>query len=183
MGRTSVAGEPLTPARTVGAYTSLAAVERALRSLKTGDRSVRPLGPRLAERGRAHVFLCMVAYDGAWPMRPALAPLLFDADDKAAGEARRASVVAPAQRSLRAQRQARTRRTDAGLPIHSFQTLRDDLAPVPHKRLRFGASPTATTMLTTPTPWQQRAFALLQVALTMEAGTDLAMCRFSFENS
>ena len=41
-------------------------------------------------------------------MRQALAPLLFDDDDKAAGEAQRASVVAPAQRSPRAQRKTRT---------------------------------------------------------------------------
>jgi hypothetical protein len=100
-------------------------------------------------------------------MRQALAPLLCDDDDKAAGEARRASVVAPAQRSPRAQRKTRTQRTDEGLPIHSFQTLLDALATVPQNRLRFGASRTETTMLTTPTPLQQRAFALLQVSLTM----------------
>jgi transposase len=52
-------GETLSPARTVGAYKSLAAVERAFRSLKTVDLYVRPIGHRLAERVRAHVFLCM----------------------------------------------------------------------------------------------------------------------------
>jgi hypothetical protein len=165
--RTSVSGETLSPERTVGAYKSLAAVERAFRSLKTVDLYVRPIGHRLAERVRAHVFLCMLAYYVEWHMRQALAPLLFDDDDKAAGEARRASVVAPAQRSPRAQRKTRTRRTDEGLPIHSFQTLLDDLATVTQNRIRFGASRTETTMLTTPTPLQQRAFDLLQVSLTM----------------
>ena len=101
-------------------------MERALRSLKTVDLSIRPMGPRLTERVRVHVFLCLVAYDVEWHRRQALAPLLCDADDKAAGEARRASVVAPAQRSPRAQRTTRTQRTDAGLPIPSFQTLLDD---------------------------------------------------------
>ena len=96
-----------------------------------------------------------------------LAPLRFDDDDKAAGAARRASVVAPAQRSPRAPRHTRPQRTDAGLPIHRFQTLLDDLATVTHNRLRFGASRTETTMLTTPTPLQQRAFDLLQVSLTL----------------
>jgi hypothetical protein len=149
------------------AYKSLAAVERAFRSLKTVDLYVCPIGHRLTERVRAHVFLCMLAYDVEWHMRQALAPLLFDDDDKTAGEARRASVVAPAQRSPRAQRKTRTQRTDEGLPIHSFQTLLDDLAPVTQNRIRFGASRTETTMLTTPTPLQQRAFDLLQVSLTM----------------
>jgi len=121
-----VAGDILSPDRTIGASKSLAAVERAFRSLKTVDLSVRPIGHRLAERVRAHVFLCMLADDVEWHMRQALAPLLFDDDDKAAGEARRASVVAPAQRSPRAQRTTRTQRTDAGLPIPSFQTLLDD---------------------------------------------------------
>jgi hypothetical protein len=100
-------------------------------------------------------------------MRQVLAPLLFDDDDKAAGEARRTSVVAPAQRSPRAQRKTRTQRTDEGLPIHSFQTLLDDLATVTQNRIRFGASQTEATMLTTPTPLQQQAFDLLQVSLTM----------------
>jgi hypothetical protein len=165
--RTSVSGDLLSPERTVGAYKSLAAVERAFRSLKTVDLYVRPIGHRLAERVRAHVFLCTLAYYVEWHMRQALAPLLFDDDDKAAGEARRASVVAPAQRSPRAQRKTRTQRTDEGLPIHSFQTLLDDLATVTHNRIRFGASRTETTMLTTPTLLQQRAFDLLQVSLTM----------------
>ena len=165
--RTSGSGETLSPERTVGAYKSLAAVERAFRSLKTVDLYVRPIGHRLTERVRAHVFLCMLAYYVEWHMRQALAPLLFDDDDKAAGEARRASVVAPAQRSPRAQRKTRTQRTDEGLPIHSFQTLLDDLATVTQNRIRFGASRTETTMLTTPTPLQQRAFDLLQVSLTM----------------
>ena len=165
--RTSVSGETLSPERTVGAYKSLAAVERAFRSLQTVDLYVRPIGHRLAERVRAHVFLCMLAYYVEWHMRQALAPLLFDDDDKAAGEARRTSVVAPAQRSPRAQRKTRTQRTDEGMPIHSFQTLLADLATVTQNRLRFCDSQTETTMLTTPTPLQQRAFDLLQVSLTM----------------
>src|SRR5215510_3718286 len=165
--RTSVPAEALDTARTVRAYQSLATVERAFRSLKTVDLYVRPIGHHLTERLRAHVFLCMLAYYVEWHMRQALAPLLFDDDDKAAGEARRASVVAPAQQSPRAQRKTRTQRTDEGLPIHSFQTLLADLATVTQNRIRFGASRTETTMLTTPTPLQQRAFDLLQVSLTM----------------
>ena len=165
---TSVAAETLTPGDTVRAYKSLAVVERAFRSLKTVDLHVRPIGHRLAERVRAHVFLCMLAYYVEWHMRQGLAPLLFDDDDKAAGEAQRASVVAPAQRSPRAQRKARTKRTDAGMPVHSFQTVLQDLATVTKNQIRFSQSPTETTwMFATPTPLQQRALDLLQVPLNV----------------
>jgi hypothetical protein len=165
--RTSVARDTFPTESTVRAYKSLAAVERAFRSLKTVDLYVRPIGHRLAERVRAHVFLCMLAYYVEWHMRQALAPLLFDDDDKAAGEARRASVVAPAQRSPKARRKAHTQQTDDGMPVHSFQTLLQDLATVAKNRIRFGASALETTMFTTPTPLQQRALDLLQVSLNV----------------
>ena len=144
--RTRVPLDLRSTADTVRAYKSLATVERAFRSLKTVDLHVRPIGHRLAERVRAHVFLCMLAYYVEWHMRQALAPLLFDDDDKAAGEAQRASVVAPAQRSPRAQRKAQTKRTDDGMPVHRFQTLLDDLATVTKNRVRFVQSNTETTL-------------------------------------
>jgi len=165
--RTSVPAATLDTASVVRAYKSLATVERAFRSLKTVDLQVRPIGHRLADRVRAHVFVCMLAYYVEWHMRQALAPLLFDDDDKTAAEAQRASVVAPAQRSPRALRKAQTHQSDDGGPVHSFQTLLHDLATVTKNRLRFCESLTETTMFTTPTPLQQRAFDLLQVSLTM----------------
>jgi hypothetical protein len=165
--RTSVSGDTLATESTVRAYKSLAGVERAFRSLKTVDLYVRPIGHRLAERVRAHVFLCMLAYYVEWHMRLALAPLLFDDDDKAAGEARRASVVAPAQRSRKAQRKAHTQQTAEGMPVHSCQTLLQDLAPVAKNRIRFGANALETTMFTTPTPLQQRALDLLHISLNV----------------
>jgi hypothetical protein len=166
--RTSVPMDTLNTVHTVQAYKSLATVERAFRSLKTVDLHVRPIGHRLAERVRAHVFLCMLAYYVEWHMRQALAPLLFDDDNKAMGEARRGSVVAPAQRSPRAQRKAQTKRTDDGMPVHSFQTLLQDLGTITKNRIRFVPSPRETMeMLTTPTPLQQRVFDLLQVPCTL----------------
>src|ERR671922_1409099 len=135
--RTSVPAAALDTASTVRAYKSLATVERAFRSLKTVDLYVRPIGHRLTERVRAHVLLCMLAYYVEWHMRQALAPLLFNEDDPAAAEAARASVVAPAQRSPRAQRKTSTKLTDDGRPVHSFQTLLDDLATVTKNRVRF----------------------------------------------
>ena len=165
--RTSVPLDLLSTSSTVHAYKSLSMVERAFRSLKTVDLHVRPIGHRLAERVRAHVFLCMLAYYVEWHMRQALAPLLFDDDDKAAGEARRTSVVAPAQRSPQAQRKAQTKQTDEGMPVHSFQTLLDDLATGTKNRVRFVQSNTETILVTKPTPLQQRALDLLQVSLRL----------------
>jgi hypothetical protein len=166
--RTSVPTEALDTARTVRAYKSLATVERAFRSLKTVDLYVRPIGHRLTERVRAHVLLCMLAYYVEWHMRQALAPLLFDDDDKATAEAQRASVVAPAQRSPRARRKAQTQQTADGQPVHSFQTLLRDLGTITKNQIRFVHSPLETTeMLTTPTPLQQRALDLLQVPLKL----------------
>jgi transposase len=56
--RTDLKPEALDATATVRAYKDLAAVERAFRSLKTADLEVRPIHHRLAQRVRAHVFLC-----------------------------------------------------------------------------------------------------------------------------
>jgi hypothetical protein len=101
-------------------------------------------------------------------MRQALAPLLFDDDDKATAEAQRPSVVAPAPRSPRARRKAQTQQTDDGRPVHSFHTLLHDLGTITKNQIRFSHSPLETTeMLATPTPLQQRALDLLQVPLKL----------------
>jgi hypothetical protein len=86
------------------------------RSFKTVDLKVRPIHHHLAERVRAHVFLCMLAYYVEWHMREMLAPMLFDDDDKPAAQRRRASVVAPAQRSPTALAKAHSKRTADGAP-------------------------------------------------------------------
>jgi len=88
--RTSVPAEQLASDAAVQAYKGLARVERAIRSLKTVDLKVRPIHHRLADRVRAHVFLCMLAYHVEWHMRQVLAPILFDDDDPAGAAARRA---------------------------------------------------------------------------------------------
>ena len=164
--RTSLPADTLKAEQTVRAYKGLAVAERAFRSLKTVDLKVRPIHHRLAERVRAHVLLCTLAYYVEWHMRQALAPLLFDDDDKPAGEARRLSVVAPAQRSARAARKAATQETAEERPVHSFQTLLADLATLAKNRVRFAESDAATmTIYTQPTPLQQHALALLQVRL------------------
>jgi hypothetical protein len=166
--RTSVAETDLAPEETVRAYKALSGVERAFRSYKTMDLRVRPIYHYLADRVRAHVLLCMLAYYVEWHMRPALAPLLFDDDDKAAAEAQRASVVAPAQPSATARRKASRQRTDAGEPVHSLQTLLADLATIVKNRIEpkiAGAQP--FDQVTRPTPLQQKVLDLLRVRLSM----------------
>lgn len=164
--RTNVPDTELSAEEAVRSYKRLSTVERAFRSCKTVDLHVRPIYHRLPERVRAHVFLCMLAYYVEWHMRQKLAPLLFDDEDPAAGEALRTSVVAPAQRSPSAMQKARTLRTSDGLPTHSFATLLKDLASLTRNRVqpKLLASPPFDT-LTRPTPLQQRALSLLAVAV------------------
>ena len=160
--RTNVPAEQLSAPETVRAYKRLSATERAFRSFKTVDLHVRPIYHHLADRVRAHVFLCFLAYYVEWHMRRALAPVLFDDEDPAAGEAQRTSVVAPAQRSPGAQRKAQRLCTEDGTAVHSFATLLQDLATVAKNRVRLGG--VEVDIVTTPTPLQQQAFDLLNVS-------------------
>ena len=162
--RTNLPKKLLDDAATVGAYKSLARVERAFRSLKTVDIHLRPIFHWTTPRVRAHVLLCMLAYHVEHHMRARLALMLYDETDHEAAAAMRASIVAKAERSEAARRKQTTGLTDDGLPVHSFQSLLADLAT--YARIQ------ATTVLndkyvftlhTRPTPIQQRAFELLAV--------------------
>ena len=160
--RTNVAPSKLNDEEAVRSYKGLAVVERAFRSIKTLDLKVRPIYHYQAERVRAHVFLCMLAYYLEWHLRAKLAPLLFEDDDKAAAEQRRSSIVAPAQVSASAQAKARTLRTAQGLPVNSFQTLMKVLATRTKNQLQARSAPGVTfDKLSQPTEIQAKAFALL----------------------
>jgi transposase len=161
--RTSVPAQALTSQQVVARYKSLSAVERAFRSLKSVDLKVRPIHHHQAERVKAHVFLCLLAYYVEWHMRRALAPMLFDDEDREGAQARRTSIVAPAQRSESAQQKAARKQTADGLPVHSFRTLLADLATLTRNRVRLGEQ--SFEMLATPTAVQQRTFQLLQIKL------------------
>ena len=162
--RTNVPADAINTADTVRAYKSLARVERAFRSFKTTDLDIRPIFHWISPRVRAHVFLCMLAYHLEWHMRQALAPILFDDHDRAAGEALRASPVAKAKPSPAARRKAKKKRTDDGQPVHSFRTLLADLATLTRNIVRCGKAPNMA-LLARPTQIQQRAFDLLGVKL------------------
>jgi hypothetical protein len=166
--RTSVAASQLGAAQVVDTYKQLSACERAFRSLKSVDLKVRPIYHRLADRVRAHVFLCLLAYYVEWHLRRRLAPLLFDDEDPAAGKALRRSVVAPARRSPKAEDKAATRTTADGLPVFSFQGLLQDLATL-CKNTVVAHLPDAVAFeqYTLPTEVQQRAFDLLGVKVKL----------------
>jgi Transposase DDE domain len=166
--RTNVPKEDLTAEQTVATYKSLSQVERAFRCLKTIDLEIRPIHHWLAPRVRAHVFLCMLAYYVEFHMRSRLAPILFDDHDRAAAAAERQSIVAPAQRSPAARRKITSRRTDDGLPVHSFRSLIGDLATLCLNKVSLPSNPKYRFELPTkPTPIQARAFELLGVSLAM----------------
>jgi hypothetical protein len=149
----------------VAAYKRLSTVERTFRSLKSVDLKVRPIIHQVADRVRAHVFICMLAYQVEWHMRRLLAPILFDDENKETAEKRRRSVVAPAERSPRAQEKAAVKRTEDDFPVHSFQSLLKDLSTLAknHVHAKINGAP-PFVQYTKPTRLQQRAFELLKVS-------------------
>lgn len=162
--RTSLEAQRMDAPSCVRSYKALSNVERAFRSLKTMDLKVRPIHHRLAERVRAHILLCMLAYYVEWHMRQAWAPLMFADTDQAAKATR--DPVAPAKRSAAAQRKAQSKVIDDGQPAHSFATLMAEMATIVRNTCRTpSADPDAPTfeLLTTATAHQQRALALIQV--------------------
>jgi hypothetical protein len=117
-------------------------VERAFRCIKTVDLQIRLVYHGLSDRGRAHVFVFMLAYYLEWHMRQRLAPMLYGDTDKDAAEAQRT--------------------TEDGLPVHRFRTLLDDLATLTRNTLVAAIAPDKPFTLTArPTPLQQKARDLL----------------------
>jgi transposase len=166
--RTSVVEETLDADSTVRAYKGLSKVERAFRCLKTVDLKVRPIYHWLADRVRAHVFLCMLAYYVEWHMRQKLESVLFDDEDKELAETMRSSIVAPAERSPSAQSKDLTKRNEEGLPVHSFRSLLADLGTLAKNRIRIAGNEQGEFyMLTRPTQLQVRVFELLGLSLSV----------------
>ena len=106
----------------------------------------------------------MLAYYVEWHMRKSLALVLFDDDDKSAGDALRPSIVAPAKRSTRAQQKTSKKKTDDMMPVHSFQTLLKDLATITKNRIKPKMERAIPfEQITQPTPLQQKIFDLLRI--------------------
>ena len=148
--------------RRIRNYKALANVERAFRSLKTIDLKVRPIHHRTADRVRAHIFVCMLAYYVEWHMREAWRELMF-ADTEAQAKATR-DPVAPAKRSKKALAKVASHTLDDGTPAHSFSTLLAELATIVRNTCRTPhAAPDTPSfaVLTTPNAKQQRALELI----------------------
>ena len=161
--RTSVPAAQMDAPTCVRNYKSLANVERAFRSLKTIDLKVRPIHHRLADRVRAHILLCMLAYYVEWHMREAWRELMF-ADTEQQAKATR-DPVAPAKRSRSALSKAARHTLDDGTPVHSFATLLGELTTLVRNTCRTpgaGADTPTFNIVTTPNAKQKHALALLQ---------------------
>lgn len=160
--RTSLDAQRMDAADCVRNYKALANVERAFRSLKTVDLKVRPIHHRTADRVRAHILLCMLAYYVEWHMREAWRELMFADTDQTAKATR--DPVAPAQRSDAARDKVARRVLGDGTPVHSFSTLMADLATIVRNTCRTpGAGADAPTfdIATTPSPQQRQALDLI----------------------
>ena len=160
--RTSVPSQRMDGPECVRSYKALANVERAFRSLKTVDLKVRPIHHRTAERVRAHILLCMLAYYVEWHMREAWRELMF-ADTEQAAKATR-DPVAPAKRSAKALSKVASHELDNGSPVHSFATLLDDLSSIVRNTCRVpNAADNEPTfeVVTTANAQQRRALDLI----------------------
>jgi transposase len=161
--RTSLDAKRMDAADCVRNYKALANVERAFRSLKTVDLKVRPIHHRRADRVRAHILLCMLAYYVEWHMREAWRELMFADTDQAAKATR--DPVAPAKRSRAALNKVARHTLDDGTPVHSFSTLMAELATIVRNTCRIpSASLDAPTfdLVTTPSAKQRQALDLLE---------------------
>jgi transposase len=160
--RTSVPAAQMDGPDCVRNYKSLANVERAFRSLKTVDLKVRPIHHRLADRVRAHIFLCMLAYYVEWHMREAWRELMFADTDQQAKTLR--DPVAPAKRSQAASAKVACHTLDDGTPAHSFATLLAELATIVRNTCRTphaAAEAPTFEVVTTANAKQKRAIELI----------------------
>jgi transposase len=161
--RTAVAQERMGSDDVVRNYKSLSQVEQAFRSMKSVDLEVRPIYHRLADRVRAHLLLCMLAYYVKWHMMQAWRPLLF-ADEEQAAKAQR-DPVAPARRSASALRKVSNRTLDDGTCVHSFDSLLHHLSTIVRNACHHpgAAAHEATfTLDTAPDAKQRQALELLK---------------------
>lgn len=160
--RTSVPAGDLSTAQAVQAYKDLSRVERAFRAMKTVDLEIRPIRHWNADRVRAHVFLCMLAYHVEWHLRQALAPLLFHDTDLDAARAERSSPVVSAEPSATAKSKKAIKRNANGEPVHSFAGIIDHLGTMTRNTMQMPlAKKKHFTLMSKSTPLQEAAFRLL----------------------
>ncbi len=155
--RTSLTEADLAAGDVVRAYKNLEQAERAFGSLKGPELQIRPIHHHLAERVKAHVLICMLAYYLTWHLKAAWKPLLFTDENQPASP----DPVAKAVRSPAAQQKAQTKRTSAGQTAHSYRTLLAELATQTRNTTRLHGSSTTFEKLTQPTALQAEALQLV----------------------
>ena len=157
--RTSEPEESISAGDTVRQYKNLSRIEHIYRTVKGLDILIRPIRHRTEEHVRAHIFLCMLAYNVEWHMRKALAPLLFE-DEEVDSLRKTRDPVAKAEPSESAKRKKATRVTSDGFPVHSFRTLLLALGTRCKNRCRLkgGGPETTFVQLTEVDALQRRAF-------------------------
>ncbi len=165
--RTSEVTQALSAPDTVRAYKSLGQVEQAFRCIKKLDLRIRPIHHRTEDHVKSHIFLCMLAYYVEWHLRKALASVLFQDEELDTARWSR-DPVAKAQPSQTVQRKKQTKQTPDGWPVHSFQTLMNELTTRCKNTCRIGQGKDAArfTTLTEPTDFQRHVFSLLGLRCT-----------------
>lgn len=161
--RTSLPEQTMDAAECVRQYKSLSQVERVFRSLQSLDLHIRPIHHRLADRVRAHILLCVLAYYVEWHMREAWRELMFADEDRTAKATR--DPVAPARRSAKADHKASSKTLDDGNTAHSVPTLLNDLSTIVRNTCRAsqdGEQAVIFDSVTEPSSEQKRALDLLQ---------------------
>lgn len=161
--RTSESSERIGADDAVRGYKNLAQVERAFRCIKGIDARVRPIFHHTPDHVRAHIFICMLAYYVDWHLRQAWAPLLF-ADESLPQTRRTRDPVASAGISPETKTKKRTRRTDDGFEVQSFDSLMAILGTRCQNTCRMKMQGDQMfSQNTQPTPLQKRALELLGI--------------------
>jgi Transposase DDE domain len=156
--RTSVSAQTLQTADVVRSYKQLKEAERDFKTIKGPELQIRPIGHRLEDRVRAHVFLCMLACYLTWNLKQAWAELLFKDEHPPV----QPDPVAKATRSPAAERKARTKRTTSDHSAHSMRSLLEELKTQTRNTVRIHGSTATFDQLTTPTELQARAHQLIE---------------------
>jgi hypothetical protein len=161
--RSNVVPETLSEQDLVRSYKLLSGVERAFRTMKSVDLQVRPVYHRLADRVRAHIFLCLLAYYVRWHLERSWASLLYRDEQPPVLE----DPVAPAERSASAREKARSGHRADGSPVYSFRGLLSELATLTKNTVRLPGSEVTFDKLSLPTPIQAEALRLLGLSASL----------------
>ena len=129
---------------------------QVFRSLKSLSLCARAIFHWRDKRLRAYFFACMLAYYLEWHIRRNLKPLMFAQESPP----RQHNPAAPVARSRDIRRKQVTRRNRKSLPVHGFRDLLEHLGTLCATEIDTGAG-FAGSVLTQPTPLQERTFSLL----------------------